>query len=95
MMVKPVAIKALENYKIWIKYTDGVEGEVDLSGLVGRGVFKIWNNYSEFKKVQIGSHGAIAWGEEVDLCPDAIYLKLTNIQPEDLFPSLSSEKIDA
>jgi hypothetical protein len=94
-MVKPVAIKALEDYKIWIKYTNGVEGEVDLSDLAGRGVFRIWDNYSEFKKVHIGSHGAIAWGEEIDLCPDAIYLKLTNKQPEDLFRSLCSEKTDA
>lgn len=35
-MVKPVEVKALPNYKLWVKYSDGVQGEVDLSHLVGR-----------------------------------------------------------
>lgn len=95
MIVEPVEVKALKNYKIWIKYADGVKGEVDLSGLVGRGVFTIWNDYSEFEKVHIGSHGAIAWSEEIDLCPDSIYLKVTDKTPEDLFPALRTENIDA
>ncbi len=37
-MFKPIAIKALSNYKIWIKYSDGVEGEVNLSYFAGKGV---------------------------------------------------------
>jgi hypothetical protein len=95
MIYEPVEIKPLENYKIWIKYSNGVQGEVDLSDMVDRGVFTVWNNYSEFKKVHIGGHGAITWNEEIDLCPDSIYLKLTKKKPAELFPQLRTEEIDA
>jgi hypothetical protein len=85
---KPIEVKALENYRIWVKFSDGTEGEVDLSHLVGKGVFAAWQDEREFQKVHIGPGGEIAWGEEIDLCPDAIYLQISGKKPEDLFPKL-------
>jgi hypothetical protein len=76
MMFKPIAVKALPGYKLWVKYSDGVEGQVDLSYLVGKGVFSLWNDENLFKKVYIGSGGEIAWSDEIDLCPDSIYMKI-------------------
>jgi hypothetical protein len=61
---------------------------VDLRDLVGKGVFALWKDYREFRKVYIGARGAIAWGEEIDLCPDALYLRITGKRPEELFPKL-------
>ena len=84
----PTEVRPLDGYRLWIKYSDGVEGIVDLSDLVGKGVFALWNDYREFQRVHIGSSGEIAWGDQVDLCPDAIYLKITGKQPEDIFPKL-------
>ena len=40
-MLTPVEVKALDNYRLWVKYSDGVEGVVDLSNLVGDGVFAL------------------------------------------------------
>lgn len=94
-MVKPIQVKALPNYKLWLKYADGVEGEVDLSHLAGKGVFVLWNDYRAFEKVYIGEGRQIAWTDEIDLCPDTIYMKLTNQTPEDLFPSLRIEVVRA
>ena len=85
---EPVEVKALEEYHLWLKYSDGVEGTVDLSNLVGKGVFARWDDYREFQKVHIGPGGEIVWGEEIDLCPDALYLRLTGKKPEELFPRL-------
>ena len=31
VMPRPVEVRALEPYRIWLRYDDGVEGEVDLS----------------------------------------------------------------
>jgi len=87
-MFKPVDIKALADYKIWVRFADGVEGEVDLSHLAGRGVFSLWRDYTEFQKVHIGPGGAIAWNDEVELCPDSTYLELTGKTPEEVFPNL-------
>ena len=94
-MFKPVEVKALPNYRICVKYSDGVQGEVDLSHLAGKGVFKLWNNYSAFEKVYIGSSGQIAWSDEIDICPDSIYMKITGKSPEELFTNLRKEKVNA
>lgn len=71
-----------------MKYSDGVEGIVDLSHLAGKGVFALWNDSSQFRAVHIGPGDELAWSDEIDLCPDAIYLKITGKKPEDLFPAL-------
>ena len=90
-MFEPLAVKALSEYRIWIRYTDGEEGEVDLSHLAGQGVFKLWEDEQKWKNVRIAEDGAIRWSEEVELCPDATYLKLTGKPPEEVFPNLKSK----
>lgn len=89
-MFKPVDVKALSDYRLWLRYEDGREGEVDLSNLAGRGVFALWNDYATFERVRIAEDGVIYWNEEVELCPDATYLKLTGKTPEETFPKLKS-----
>jgi Protein of unknown function (DUF2442) len=85
MIPRPVEVKPLENFRIWLRYDDGTEGEVDLSDVAGRGVFEAWNNRAFFEAVRLGSHGAIEWGSGIDICPDAMYLRLTGKSPEDVF----------
>ena len=94
-MFKPIDVKALTHYKLWLRYADGVEGEVDLSDLAGKGVFKVWNEYKAFENVHIGEHKEIAWGEGIDLCPDALYLRLTGKTPEEAFPNLRKIGVSA
>ena len=94
-MYRITEVKVISNYTLWFKYSDGIEGKVDLSYLVGKGVFSLWNSYEEFKKVSIGSSGELIWGTEVDLCPDSLYLQITGKKPEDLFPSIKRETIHA
>lgn len=89
-MLKPLEVKTLSGYRIWIRYADGAEGEVDLSHLAGRGVFKLWEDEAKWNNVRIAEDGAIRWSEEVELCPDATYLKLTGKSPEEVFPKLKS-----
>jgi Protein of unknown function (DUF2442) len=87
-MPTPIKVKPLEHYRLWLQYSDGVEGVVDLSDLAGHGVFAIWNDYAAFEQVYIGPSGEIAWSDQVDMCPDAMYLRLTGKRPEDIFPKL-------
>lgn len=94
-MFKPIQIKALENYKLWVKYSDGVEGEVDLSALAGRRVFSLWNDYKNFQMVYIGSSGQIAWSKEIEICPDAVYMEITGKTPEEVFGNLKIEAANA
>jgi Protein of unknown function (DUF2442) len=84
-MVRPVEVRALGRYRIWLRYQDGTEGEVDLTHLAGRGVFVVWDQEGVFDQVRTGPHGAIEWPGDVDLCPDAVYLRLTGKRPEEIF----------
>ncbi len=94
-MFKPVEVKALPNYKLWLRYEDGTAGEVDLAHLAGKGVFALWNDYKAFEHVHIGPQGQIAWNDQVDLCPDALYLELTGKKPEEVFPNLKGVGLNA
>jgi hypothetical protein len=79
-----------EGYTIRLRFEDGVEGAVDLSCLVGRGVFAQWEDHAAFRDVGIGETGDLRWAHGVDLCPDALYLKVTGKTPEQAFPELTS-----
>ena len=85
---RPVEVRALEPYRIWLRYDDGVEGEVDLSDVAGQGVFAAWEDHSFFAGVHLGPAGSIAWSERIDMCGDALYLEITGMTPEQLFPRL-------
>jgi hypothetical protein len=90
-MHKPIEVKALPNYRLWIAYSDGVQGIVDLGRLVGRGVFRLWEDPKALDQVYIGPEGQIAWSDEIDLCPDALYIEITGKTPEELFSKLKTE----
>lgn len=87
-MHKVTDVKVLEGYKLDLTFADGKRGLVDLSRLVGKGVFALWKDYATFKNVQIGTSGELVWGDQVDLCPDSLYLQATHQKPEDVFPRL-------
>lgn len=54
MIHRPVAAEARPNYRLWVRFEDGVEGEADLSDVAGRGVFQRWTETpSEFAEVAI------------------------------------------
>jgi len=87
-MKKIAKFEVLSDYRIEIEFDDGIQGVVDLSELVGKGVFSSWKEYESFHKVSIGSMGELVWQDGQDLCPDALYLKATGKEPADIFPAL-------
>ena len=87
-MNKIMNVSVLQDYQLKLEFADGKKGIVDLSHLVGKGVFSLWDDYSKFENVEIGSSGELMWGDLIDLCPDSLYLQITNQKPEELFPSL-------
>lgn len=88
-------VKVLPGYRLELEFNDGVSGTVDLSDTVGKGVFALWRDPLAFEQVHIGSSGELVWGEQVDLCPDALYLKVTGKKPEDIFPTLRNQPTHA
>ncbi|MEW5946074.1 MAG: DUF2442 domain-containing protein [bacterium] len=81
-MRKIVEAKPLENYRMRIRFSEGTEGTVDLSGLVGKGVFRVWEDVKFFNSVFIDSEThTIAWEGGIDLCPDKLYAEVTGADP--------------
>jgi len=80
-MYRIVEVEARSGYRIWIRFEDGVVGEVDLSDLVGKGVFRRWQDEDEFRKVHIDAEtGTVAWPGQIDLAPDALYRDLAGVK---------------
>ncbi len=94
-MLKLIRAEALPGYRLRIRYADGVTGDVDLSHLVGKGVFQLWNDPNAFARVSIGSAGELRWSDEVDLCADALYIEITGKEPDEVFPSLRRVSVHA
>jgi len=90
-MRKVTKVNVVRGYQLELTFDDGVSGTVDLSDLVGKGVFSLWQDPNAFAQARIGSAGELLWGEQVDLCPDALYLRVVGKKPEDLFPGLQWE----
>ena len=75
MLYDVVEVQALGDFRVWVRFEDGVEGEVDLSALVGDGVFKRWaDDPSEFAQVSVDAEsGTIVWPGGLDVAPDRLY----------------------
>jgi hypothetical protein len=83
------------DFRLFLRFDDGTAGTVDLSEFAGHGVFAAWNESGIFQQVRVTEQGAVEWPGEIDLCPDALYLRLTGKSPEDLFPSLARQSAHA
>ena len=77
IMLHPTSVKALPKNRIFIRYSDGIEGEIDLSEFAKKKLFAAWKDPAFFQKVHIGPYRQIRWSDEIELCSDSLYLKLT------------------
>jgi hypothetical protein len=72
--------KARPDYRLWIRFADGVEGEVDVSELVGKGVFAAWEDPAVFQAVEVDAEsGTVVWPGALDLAPDALYKEIAPV----------------
>ena len=81
-MKKITALKVRDNYRVWLRFDDGVEGEVDFSLKPRTGVFAFWNNYENFRGARLGGCGELIWNDQLDFCPDSLWLQVTGQKPE-------------
>jgi hypothetical protein len=73
-MHRIMSARPLPGYRLDLRFDDGVEGEVDLGHLVGKGVFASWQDPAEFAKVSIDPESrTVTWPGEIDLCPESLY----------------------
>jgi Protein of unknown function (DUF2442) len=77
-MLKDIVASPLDGHRLRIRYEDGVEGIIDLDGIViFRGVFAPLKDPAYFSQVRVDPElGTVSWPNGADLDPDVLYERL-------------------
>src|SRR3981189_2616937 len=68
------ACKAEEDYKLWLRFEDGLEGSVFLGNLLEIGAFQLWRDVREFEKVSVDPDTAtVTWEGGIRLDSEGPY----------------------
>lgn len=70
-----VEVKSLEPLGLFVRFMDGLAGEVRFKPEHLSGVFEPLKDPAYFKQVYV-DHGAVAWPGQIDLAPDAMYQEI-------------------
>ena len=71
-MITPIAVKALNDYKLMIKFSTGEERVYDAKADITQGVFQSLKDKNLFLKAKI-SRGTIVWNDDLDIAPETLY----------------------
>ncbi len=76
-MIYPVSVKALEDYKIYLVYSNGIKGEINLSHLKKNPDYQNLFYDKNFDNVFIDeSTKEIKWKSGESICKNAVYRQL-------------------
>ncbi|HAR33899.1 MAG TPA: DUF2442 domain-containing protein [Desulfobacter sp.] len=68
-------LKVLPDYRLFVRFLDGVEGYVNMKQFLfsdRAGIFSKLRDLETFSRATL-VYGAVTWPEELDLAPDAMY----------------------
>lgn len=71
-----IDLKPLDNFQLWLKYSNGKEGTIDLSDVAHTELFSDWHQPGGFDAAKIGEYGEVYWTPDANLCADSLYLDL-------------------
>jgi hypothetical protein len=77
MMARVKTVKPLEGSRLYVEFSDGVKGEVDLSDRLFGPMFEPLRDPALFAQVRIDEFGAVCWPNGADLAPDALHATLS------------------
>lgn len=73
-MVRVTEARYLRDYVLWLRFNDGVEGEVDLRGELNGPIFEPLQDLAEFRAFQ--SHPelhTVTWSNGADFAPEFLH----------------------
>jgi len=83
----------LGGYRVWLRFSDGAEGEIDLEGELWGEVFEPLKDPAYFAQVRFDPEArTIVWPNGADLAPE--FLR-TNIQPAGASPAGGASALPA
>ncbi len=66
-----------KDYRVWLQFEDGVEGEVDLKDELWGEIFEPLKDPIRFAKFSLNKElGTIVWANGADLAPEFLYQRL-------------------
>jgi hypothetical protein len=68
--------KYLKDYKVWLLFNDGVEGEVDLSSELYGSIFEPLKDLSFFQSFTLEGH-TLSWQNGADFAPEFLRDQIT------------------
>ena len=79
MLMDVVSVEPRGDYRLWLRFQDGTEGEIDLQPeLIFRGVFAPLRDPAYFAQVRVNPDlGTICWPNDADWDPLVLYSLLT------------------
>ena len=78
MLVHITDSRYVAGYTIWLRFSDGAEGEVDLSAELYGEVFEPLRDLEAFKKFRLDPEmETIAWPNGADIAPEFLRSKVT------------------
>jgi hypothetical protein len=76
-MVDVIEAKYVRGHTLWLKFEDGVSGEVDLAGDLHGPVFEPLRDPSYFRRFLLSADlGTVSWPNGADFAPEFLYEKL-------------------
>lgn len=73
-MLDVIEVRYLHDYVLWLRFDDGVQGEVDLSGELDGEIFEPLRDRTMFATVAIHPDlGTIAWSNGADFAPEFLH----------------------
>jgi hypothetical protein len=77
MMPRITDARYVAGYKVWIRFSDGAEGDVDLSQELTGSLFEPLRNVEEFKRLKLHPELRIlVWPNGADLAPEFLRERL-------------------
>jgi len=74
MIPRVIEVKPLPKYCLWLRFHDGLEGSVDLSGELWGAMFEPLKNPDYFQQVKVDPElETVVWPNGADLAPEFLY----------------------
>lgn len=72
-----ISVKPLKNYQLLLEFDNGEKRIGDITPLLAKPVFSFLKDTAYFNSVYL-EYGAVTWkdhnGNEIDICPDKLYM---------------------
>ena len=71
--------KHLDGHRVWVKFSDGTEGQVDLRNELGGPIFESLKDPDYFKQFTLEGH-TLTWPNGADFAPEYIHSLMPGIK---------------